>query len=84
MRDHCVTLRRAQYLALRATTAALTTLAFNMMSAKAALAEFEIQETEAEKSETEFEYRGAVRWGFSKRGSEQGAEVGGGRTKRRP
>jgi hypothetical protein len=31
---------------------------------QAALAEFEIQESTVEKGEKEFEYRGAVHWGF--------------------
>jgi hypothetical protein len=78
LRNRFLALRRAQYLALSASTAALTALALNMLSAKAALAEFEIQETEVEKGETEFEYRGAVHWGFPKRESEQAAETGEG------
>jgi len=39
-------------------------------------AEFEIQETQVEKGEVEFEYRGAVHWGFPKR--ERGAAEEGG------
>lgn len=43
---------------------------------KMALAEFEIQESQVEKGEAEFEYRGAVHWGVPK-GEEEEAEGGG-------
>lgn len=43
---------------------------------KAALAEFEIQESQVEKGEVEVDYRGAVHWGFPK-GEEEAAGAGG-------
>ncbi|MGH6736714.1 MAG: hypothetical protein ACRECX_11635 [Methyloceanibacter sp.] len=42
----------------------LGTLFGTTVTPKQALAEFEIQESEVEKGETEVEYRGAVHWGF--------------------
>ncbi len=73
LRNH-FSARREHRLTLGATRAALAALALNMLSASAALAEFEIQETEVEKGETEFEYRGAVHWGFPKREREEAEE----------
>ena len=43
------------------------------LTAKPALAEFEIQESQVEKGEIELEYRGAVHWGIQKQTEHEGA-----------
>ena len=43
------------------------------LTAKPALAEFEIQESQVEKGEIELEYRGAVHWGIQKQTEDEGA-----------
>jgi hypothetical protein len=43
------------------------------LTAKPALAEFEIQESQIEKGEIELEYRGAVHWGIPKQTEHEGA-----------
>ncbi len=47
------------------------TAGFAVGMSKPALAEFEIQESQVEKGEVEFEYRGAVHWGFPKTEKEE-------------
>jgi len=61
-------------------TAALSVIAaagLTISISRPALAEYEIQETDVEKGETEVEYRGAVHWGFPK-GEQQAAAQGDG------
>jgi hypothetical protein len=53
-------------LALTAAVSALAASGLTIGTSKPALAEFEIQESNVEKGEKEFEYRGAVHWGFPK------------------
>jgi hypothetical protein len=51
-------------LALTAAVSAMAASGLTVGTVKPALAEFEIQESTVEKGEKEFEYRGAVHWGF--------------------
>jgi len=53
-------------LALTAAVSALAASGLTIGTSKPALAEFEIQESTVEKGEKEFEYRGALHWGFPK------------------
>jgi hypothetical protein len=53
-------------LALTAAVSGLAASSLTIGTSKPALAEFEIQESTVEKGEKEFEYRGAVHWGFPK------------------
>jgi hypothetical protein len=53
-------------LALTAAASALAASGLTIGTSKPALAEFEIKESTVEKGEKEFEYRGAVHWGFPK------------------
>jgi len=53
-----------QRLALSAAVSALAAAGLVIGTAKPALAEFEIQESNIEKGRIELEYRGAVHWGF--------------------
>ena len=79
MRNHLNLLRAAQRLALIAALVVATAWSLAIVTAKTALAEFEIQESQVEKGEVEFEYRGAVHWGFPGReraGAEEGEEGG--------
>ncbi len=64
LRYNLIGLRLAQRLALLAAACALATAGFTIGTTKPARAEFEIQESGVEKGEVEFEYRGAVHWGF--------------------
>jgi hypothetical protein len=61
---HLNRLRAAQRLVLTAAISALAALGLAVGTTKPALAEFEIEEAGIEKGEVEFEYRGAVHWGF--------------------
>jgi hypothetical protein len=75
---HWKRLRYAQRLGLTAAIPALAALGLTFGTTKPALAEFEIQESQVEKGELEFEYRGAVHWGFpgsekNEAGEEEGA-----------
>ena len=63
-------LRSLKYLALTAAVSALATAGLTIGTIKPAHAEFEIQESQVEKGELEFEYRGAVHWGFPKQEKE--------------
>jgi hypothetical protein len=76
LRYHLNVLRDAQRLMLGAALSALAALGLTVGTTKAALAEFEIQETQVEKGEIEFEYRGAVHWGFPKSEKAAAAEEG--------
>jgi len=49
-------------------------LAWFTLAPEPALAEFEIQESQVEKGEVEFEYRGAVHWGFPNAEREEAEE----------
>ena len=69
MRQHPYILRRIR----RAWTAAVFLVVVIGLSAKPALAEFEIQESQVEKGKIELEYRGAVRWGIQKQTEDEGA-----------
>jgi hypothetical protein len=71
---HLNGLRGAQRLVRAAALSALTALGLTMGTAKPALAEFEIQESNIEKGEVELEYRGAVHWGFPKAEKEEAEE----------
>jgi hypothetical protein len=53
-------------LVLTAAVSAMAASGLTIGTVKPALAEFEIQESTVEKGEKEFEYRGAVHWGFPK------------------
>jgi hypothetical protein len=64
----------AQRLALLAAASALATAALAVGMSKPAFAEFEIQESQVEKGEVEFEYRGAVHWGFPKSEEQDAAD----------
>jgi hypothetical protein len=58
-------------------TAALSAIAAAGLTVgvtRPALAEYQIQETEVEKGETEVEYRGAVHWGFPKGEQQEAAQ----------
>ena len=66
LRYNLTGLRLAQRLALLAAASALATAGLAVGMSKPAFAEFEIQESQVEKGEVEFEYRGAVHWGFPK------------------
>jgi hypothetical protein len=61
-------------LALTAAVSALAASGLTIGTSKPALAEFEIQESTVEKGEKEFEYRGAVHWGFPKTEREDAGE----------
>jgi len=61
-------------LALTATASALAASGLTIGTGKPALAEFEIKESTVEKGEKEFEYRGAVHWGFPKTEREDAGE----------
>jgi hypothetical protein len=61
-------------LALLAAASALATAGFTIGMTKPASAEFEIQESGVEKGEVEFEYRGAVHWGFPKTEKEDASD----------
>jgi hypothetical protein len=61
-------------LALTAALSALAASGLTVGTSKPALAEFEIQESTIEKGEKEFEYRGAVHWGFPKTEKEDAGE----------
>jgi hypothetical protein len=52
------------HLTLTAAVSALVASGITIGTVKPALAEFEIEESTVEKGEAEFEYRGAVHWGF--------------------
>jgi len=67
-------LRVAQHLALTVAVMALALTGLTFAMTKSALAEFEIQESEVEKGETEVEYRGAVHWGVPKPDAEAEGE----------
>jgi hypothetical protein len=67
-------LRGAQRLVLTAAASVLTAFGLSTLTAKVALAEFEIQEAGVEKGEKECEYRGAVHWGFPKKEREEAEE----------
>ena len=64
----------AQRLVLPAAVSVVAALGLTVGTAKLALAEFEIQESQVEKGEVEFEYRGAVHWGFTKGEKGEAAE----------
>jgi hypothetical protein len=53
-------------LVLTAAVSAMAASGLTIGTVKPALAGFEIQESTVEKGEKEFEYRGAVHWGFPK------------------
>jgi hypothetical protein len=71
---HPERLRGAQRLVLTAAASVLTAFGLSTLTAKVALAEFEIQEAGVEKGEKECEYRGAVHWGFPKKEREEAEE----------
>jgi hypothetical protein len=68
LRQHPYILRRIR----RAWTAAVFLVVAIGLTAKPALAEFEIQESQVEKGEIELEYRGAVHWGIQKQTEPEG------------
>ena len=74
MRYNLTGLRLAQRLALLAAGSALAMAGLAVGMSKPALAEFEIQESGVEKGELEFEYRGAVHWGFPKTEKEDASD----------
>ena len=74
LRYNLTGLRLAQRLALLAAASALATAALAVGMSKPAFAEFEIQESQVEKGEVEFEYRGAVHWGFPKSEKQDAAD----------
>ena len=74
LRYNLTGLRLAQRLALLAAGSALATAGLAIGMSKPALAEFEIQESGVEKGELEFEYRGAVHWGFPKTEKEDASD----------
>ena len=61
-------------MALTAATCALAASGLPSAPANRALAEFEIKQSTVEKGEKEFEYRGAVHWGFPKTEREDACE----------
>ena len=61
-------------MALTAAASALAASGLTIGTSKPALAEFEIKESTVEKGEKEFEYRGAVHWGFPKTEREDACE----------
>lgn len=69
---------RAAQLALTAAASLFAASGLTVITASRALAEFEIQESRVEKREVEFEYRGAVHSGFSRREREAAEEDEGG------
>ena len=71
-------MRGAQRLALSVAVSALASAGLTVGATTSALAEFEIEEAGIEKGEKEFEYRGAVHWGFPKAEREAAAEGEGG------
>jgi hypothetical protein len=75
LRYNLIGLRLAQRLALSAAVSALATAGLTIGLTKPALAEFEIQESQVEQGEVEFEYRGAVHWGFPKAEREEAEEA---------
>ena len=73
---HYPNLRRAaQRLALSSAFYALAAAGLTIVTPDVAFAEFEIQETQVEKGETELEYRGAVHWGFPRAEREAAEEA---------
>jgi len=74
LRHYPCALRRSRHLTLTAAISALAAFGLTVGTSKPALAEFEIQESTVEKGETEFEYRGAVHWGFPKQEREEGEQ----------
>lgn len=64
-------------MALSAAVSALAAAGLVIGTAKLALAEFEIQESNIEKGRIELEYRGAVHWGFPKAEKEEAGGEGG-------
>jgi hypothetical protein len=70
-------LRLAPRIAVSVAASALVTAGILLGMTKSALAEFEIQESQVEKGETELEYRGAVHWGFPKAEREEAEEEEG-------
>ena len=68
-------LRLAQRLVATAAALALGALGFSTITTNVAFAEFEIQESRAEKGEVEFEYRGAVHSGIPKGAEEEGGAL---------
>src|SRR4029077_14392198 len=65
-----------KYLALTTGVSALATAGVAIGTIKPAHAEFEIQESQVEKGEKEFEYRGAAHWGFPKQEKEDATDSG--------
>ena len=61
-------------MALTAAASALAASGLTIGTSKPALAEFEIKESTVEKGEKEFEYRGAVHWGFPQTEREDAGE----------
>jgi hypothetical protein len=73
LRHYPRALRRFHWhLALTAAVSALATAALTIGTTKPALAEFEIEESQMDKGEVEFEYRGAVHWGLPTNGGGAG------------
>ncbi len=76
-------LRGAQRVALSAAIPLLAAMGLTLAATSTALAEFEIEEAGVERGEKEFEYRGAVHWGFPRaereaaEEAEQEGEAGG-------
>jgi hypothetical protein len=73
-------LRGTQRVALSAAISLLASITLTLGAVSTALAEFEIEEAGVEKGETEFEYRGAVHWGFpgaEREAAEEEGEEGG-------
>jgi hypothetical protein len=68
-------LRGARRLALSSAFCALAAAGLTLVTTDVAFAEFEIQETQVEKGETELEYRGAVHWGFPRAEREAAEEA---------
>ena len=68
--------RNARRLALTIAVSALSVVGLTIITAKSALAEFEIQESQVEKGEVEIEYRGAVHDGFKRAKGEEEEEEG--------
>ena len=56
--------RKLRHLASTLAVSAIATAGLTFTASKPVLAEFEIEEAGIEKGEKEFEYRGAVHWGF--------------------
>lgn len=75
LENHRTLLRLAQRVALSAALSVLASMGLTMAATSTALAEFEIEEAGVEKGETEFEYRGAVHWGFPRAEREAAEEA---------